>query len=50
MNIQFNPIFPYGNPNINQMFQTDNQMNMFGNMMMPSPIPKETKKKKKLRE
>ena len=49
MNIQFNPMFPYGNPNINQMFPIGNQMNMLGNTMMPSPIPKEIKKKKKIK-
>ena len=47
MNNQFNQMNMGLMPN-NPMFPKGNQMNMFGNMMM-SPIPKETKKKKKIK-
>ena len=47
---QFNPMnMPMPNyPMFNPMFPVGNQMNMPGNMNM-SPIPKETKKKKKIK-
>lgn len=54
MNNQFNPMnnqFNQMNMGLmqnNPMFQMGNQMNMFGNIMMP-PMPKETKKKKKIK-